>query len=68
MMKSFVSIHDTRCSDDMRKIDLVYKTVAALNAISPRRKFDVEIEYTNGIDVVPQKVARFAETFIYQKI
>lgn len=62
--RSFVSIHDTQSSDDMSRIDLVYMTVAALNDLSSSGKFEVEIEFTDGVKVVDPEVAKYAETFI----
>jgi hypothetical protein len=39
-------------------------TVAALNDLSSSGKFEVEIEFTDGVKVVDPEVAKYAETFI----
>lgn len=65
IISEFVSIHDVNCSDDMRRIDLVYATVKTINKMTGSN-WTVNLVYTDGVNIVNAKSedARFVETFI----
>lgn len=64
--REFVSLHDTRSATDMQKIDLVYQTINAVNALTGS-KLKVEIQFTDGVFVVPAEKAHYAEVVIVKE-